>query len=74
MGSTMVLQITPAERAVLQLLADGTATRDIASRLRLSERTIDEMVTTLLERMGAPSPVLAVADAARRGLLLGDSF
>jgi len=65
----MVLQITPAERAVLQLIADGTATRDIANRLRLSERTIDAMVTALLERMGAPSLVGAVADAARRGLL-----
>ncbi len=70
----MVLQITPAERAVLQLLADGMATRDIASRLRLSEPTIDAMVITLLERMGAPSPVRAVADAARRGLLSSESF
>jgi DNA-binding NarL/FixJ family response regulator len=65
----MVLQITPAERAVLQLLADGAATRDIASRLRLSEPAIDAMVTTLLERMGASSPFGAVADAVRRGLL-----
>ena len=70
----MVLQITPAERAVLQLLADGMATRDIANRLRLGERTIDAMVATLLERMGAPSRVRAVAEAARRGLVsIGDT-
>ncbi|HEY7171037.1 MAG TPA: LuxR C-terminal-related transcriptional regulator [Vicinamibacterales bacterium] len=65
----MVLQITPAERVVLQLLADGTAIRDIARRLRLSEPAIDTMVTGLLERMGAASPVEAVTAAERRGLV-----
>jgi two-component system response regulator DesR len=65
----MVLQITPAERVVLQLLADGTAIRDIARRLRLSEPAIDTMVTVLLERMGAASPVEAVTAAERRGLV-----
>lgn len=65
----MVLQITPVERAVLQLLADGNANMDIANRLRVSVETIDAMLTTLLERMGAASQVEAVADAQRRGLL-----
>ena len=65
----MLLQITPAERAVLQLLADGNVTVDIANRLRLSERALDAMVTKLLERMGAASPVEAIADGHRRGLL-----
>ena len=65
----MVLQITPVERAVLQLLSDGNATSEIATRLRLSERALDTMVTALLERMGAVSPVEAVADARRRGVL-----
>ena len=65
----MVLLITPTERAVLQLLADGNATRDIANRLRLSEWAIDAMVTALRERMGAASLVEAIADAKRRGVL-----
>jgi len=65
----MVLQITPAERAVLQLLADGNPTVDIARRLGLSQRAIDTLLTMLLKRMGASSPVDAVADAMRRGLL-----
>jgi DNA-binding CsgD family transcriptional regulator len=67
--SAMMLQITPVERAVLQLLSDGNPTMDIAKRLGLTERTIDTLLMTLLERMGAPSPVEAVADAHRRGLL-----
>ena len=65
----MVLQITPVERAVLQLLADGNATTDIANRLRVSVEAIETMLTGLLERMGAASHVEAVADAQRRGLL-----
>jgi DNA-binding NarL/FixJ family response regulator len=68
-GGAMVLQITPAERAVLQLLADGNPTVDIANRLGLSERAMDTMLTTLLESMGAASHVEAVEDAQRRGLL-----
>ena len=65
----MVLQITPVERAVLQLLADGNTIPDIAGRLRLAESAIDGLLTELLERMGAASPVEAVADGLRRGLL-----
>ena len=65
----MVLQITPAEQAVLQLLADGNVIIDIANRLRLSERATDAMLTKLLERMGVGGTVEAVADAQRRGLV-----
>ena len=70
----MVLQITPAERAVLQLLADGSPTVDIARRLGLSERAIDALLIMLLERMGAATSVEAVADALRRGLLFDLGF
>jgi DNA-binding NarL/FixJ family response regulator len=68
-GGAMVLQITPVERAVLQLLADGNGTIDIANRLRVTVEAIETMMATLLERMGAASRVEAVADARRRGLL-----
>jgi DNA-binding CsgD family transcriptional regulator len=70
-----VLQITPAERAVLQLLADGNATLEVAERLRLTEPVIDAMLTGLLERMGVGSPAEALVDAQRRGLVsIGDAF
>jgi DNA-binding CsgD family transcriptional regulator len=64
-----MMQITPAERAVLQLLDDGNPIVDIARRLRLRERAIQAMLTRLIERMGVASTVEAVADAHRRGLL-----
>ena len=64
-----MLHITPVERAVLQLLADGTATADIAGRLGISERAIEVLLTMLFERMGAASRPEAIAAALRRGLL-----
>jgi DNA-binding CsgD family transcriptional regulator len=65
----LVLHITPVERAVLQLLADGKGTTDIAGRLGLSEGAIEALLTMLFERMGAASRPEAIAAALRRGLL-----
>jgi DNA-binding NarL/FixJ family response regulator len=64
-----VLHITPVERALLQLLANGTATREIAVRFCVAEREVDEQLTTLCARMGASSRAEAVAAAFRRGLV-----
>ena len=63
-----MLQITPSERAALQMLADGQATRDIADRLRVSEHELDGRLAKLFARMGAADRAGAVADAVRRGL------
>jgi DNA-binding NarL/FixJ family response regulator len=68
MRRVSVLQITPSERAALQMLADGQATRDIASRLRVSEHELDSRLANLFARMGAADRAGAVADAVRRGL------
>jgi DNA-binding NarL/FixJ family response regulator len=65
-----VLQITPEERATLQLLADGKGTSEIAVRLRVSECQIDEQLTTLIARLGATSRTEAVAAAVKRGLVV----
>jgi DNA-binding CsgD family transcriptional regulator len=63
-----VLQITPSERAALQMLANGQATRDIADRLRVSGHELDNRWRTCFARMGAVDRAGAVADAVRRGL------
>jgi two-component system, NarL family, response regulator YdfI len=64
-----VVQITPAERAALQLLATGSAKREVANRLQVTERDIDLHLATLFARLGAASQSEAVAAALRRGLL-----
>lgn len=65
----MVLHITPRERAALRLMADGKATGEIASRLGISEWSLDAHLATLFERLGARSRSEAIGAAARRGLL-----
>jgi DNA-binding CsgD family transcriptional regulator len=65
----LVLQITPSERAALQLLANGKATNEIAGRLGISECEIEAHLTGLFARMGAASRSEAIAAAFRRGLL-----
>jgi DNA-binding NarL/FixJ family response regulator len=68
-----LLRITPWERDALQLLADGSAVRDLAGRLRVQERDVDAHLASLFRRMGATNRSEAVAAAYRRGLLrVGD--
>jgi DNA-binding NarL/FixJ family response regulator len=64
-----MLQITPLERAWLELLATGTSVREIACRLEMTEREVELRLTALFSRMGAANHGDAVAAAARRGLL-----
>src|SRR5262249_26541225 len=64
-----VLQITPAERTALQMLADGLTHHDIASHLRISECVLDAELRTLFERMGVVERNQAIADAVRRGVV-----
>ena len=69
----MVLRISPWERSVLQLLADGKAVNELAGRFRLSEPEIEVHLTTLFERLGVSNRAEAIAAAFRRGLLSAGS-
>ena len=64
------LHITPPERTLLQLLAEGKPNRDIANHLRVSEQDVDAFLTQLFARMGAASRDQAVDVALRRGLVV----
>ncbi len=57
------------ELQLLQLLADGASTQDMAHSLYLSERTVKRKVQDVLAKMGAGSRAQAVAEAFKRGLL-----
>jgi DNA-binding CsgD family transcriptional regulator len=61
--------ITPREREVLALLAQGWTNRQIAARLVVSEHTVHRHVTNLLRKLDVPSRSAAAAIAARTGLL-----
>ncbi|MGA3154608.1 MAG: LuxR C-terminal-related transcriptional regulator [Streptosporangiaceae bacterium] len=59
--------LTGREREVLQLVADGLSTREVASRLAYSERTIKSVLQDLALRLNARNRTQAVACAVRNG-------
>jgi LuxR family transcriptional regulator, maltose regulon positive regulatory protein len=61
-------EVTPREREVLALLADGLTNRQIAERLVLSEHTVHRHVANILRKLDLPSRAAAAAHAARAGL------
>ena len=62
-----IAQLTPREREVMELLAVGTSSREIAAALGLSVRTVEGHRRTVLRKMDADSAVqLARAIASLR--------
>jgi DNA-binding NarL/FixJ family response regulator len=61
--------LTPREREVLALLADGLSNRAIASRLGISEHTVKFHVSSLYGKLGAVNRADAVARGWQRGLV-----
>lgn len=59
--------LTPRERGIVALLADGYAALNIAARLGLSHATIRNHIQNILRKLGVHSQVEAVALALRRG-------
>jgi DNA-binding NarL/FixJ family response regulator len=68
-GSTRLPEVTPREREVLCLLAEGLTNRQIATRLVVSEHTIHRHVTNILRKLDLPSRTAAAARAVQAGLL-----
>src|SRR5919106_5770174 len=62
-------QLTGREREGLRLIADGLPSKQIASALSISERTVKFHTTSLLRKLEADNRAQAVALAAQRGLL-----
>jgi len=62
-------RLTRREREVLRLIADGLPSKQIASTLGISERTVKFHTTSLLRKLEADNRAQAVALAAQRGLL-----
>jgi DNA-binding NarL/FixJ family response regulator len=61
--------LTPREREVLTLIADGLPNKAIARQLGISEHTAKFHVGSVLGKLGAASRAEAVTLATRRGLL-----
>jgi DNA-binding NarL/FixJ family response regulator len=63
------LPVTPRERDVLRLLAEGLTNRQIAEQLVVSEHTVHRHVTSILRKLHLPSRTAAATYAVRTGLV-----
>ena len=55
--------LSPRERQVLRLIAEGGTNKAIAAHLSVSERTVDRHVSNILVKLGVPSRAAAIAFA-----------
>jgi DNA-binding NarL/FixJ family response regulator len=61
--------LTPRERDVLTLMAEGVSNKIIAERLGISVHTAKFHVASILDKLDATGRTDAVAHAARRGVI-----
>lgn len=64
--------LTPRQREILQLIAEGNSTKEIASRLALSVKTVETHRSQLMERLGIRDVAGLVRYAIRHGLVSAD--
>jgi DNA-binding NarL/FixJ family response regulator len=50
--TTALEELTPREREILQLIAQGASNREIAQQLYIAEKTVKNHVTNILSRLG----------------------
>ena len=61
--------LTPRERQVVELMAEGLTNKAIAARLGISDQTVKFHVASLSGKLGAANRTDAVRLAVRRGLI-----
>jgi two-component system, NarL family, nitrate/nitrite response regulator NarL len=61
--------LTPRERQVLELTADGLTAPEMSSRLDVSTATVKTHMLHVYEKLGVSERAAAVAQAMRRGIL-----
>lgn len=62
-------QFSPREIEVLQLMAEGESTTGAADKLHLSEYTVRDYITAIMQKMDAKNRTEAVARAIRKGII-----
>jgi DNA-binding NarL/FixJ family response regulator len=63
-------RLTPRERIVLQLLAEGKTNGDVAGLLQLNERTVEAHRAAVMRKLGLESFADLVRHAVREGLIV----
>ena len=68
-GGPALEVLTPRERDVLQLVVEGFANKQIARRLRITEKTVKTHVSSILQKLGVHDRTAAAVLAIRQGLV-----
>lgn len=68
-AESAIEKLTPREREVLQALARGLSSKEIAGHLYISEDTERKHVVNILNKLGVRSRLQALVFAVRRGLV-----
>jgi NarL family two-component system response regulator LiaR len=66
---TGLADLTPRERDVLKLVAEGFANKEIGRRLFISEKTVKTHVSNILQKLGVEDRTQAALIAVRRRLV-----
>jgi DNA-binding NarL/FixJ family response regulator len=61
--------LTPRQREVLQLAAEGKTNAEIAERLNISQRTVENHRASLMQRLGLRNQTQLIRHAMSRGLI-----
>jgi DNA-binding CsgD family transcriptional regulator len=71
MSSTNAREVvlTPRERQVMQLSASGLTSAEIADKLGMSARTVNQHVDNVADKLGTRNRAHTVAEIVKRGLL-----
>ena len=67
--STEPTNLTEREQEVLEAVARGDRSKEIATQLGISERTVKAYLASIYDKLGVDSRAAAIAVAAQKGLL-----
>ena len=68
-SASQPVNLTERERQVLEAVARGERSKEIALRLEISERTVKAHLASIYSKLGVDSRAAAIAVAAQKGLL-----
>jgi DNA-binding NarL/FixJ family response regulator len=61
--------LTPQERTVLQMVAEGSSSKEVAGKLQISARTVDHYRARVMQKLGLQDATAITRYAMRRGLI-----
>jgi RNA polymerase sigma factor (sigma-70 family) len=66
---TQLEALSPREREILRLVAEGKTSREIADRLSISSKTVDTYRSRLMRKIGVENLAELVKFAIRHGVI-----